>query len=225
MRWWCLLLLFAPWLVSMPAHAQIGLTAAIESDYRFRGFSLSDGRPDLRLSLTYDGENGIYAGATLIGDENQDGHLQSLGYVDYIGYVRHSATGPSWDVGVTQTHFDGEPFSGYTEIYAGVSKDHLSARLSYSANYFHKNARWLYAEINNSVRLSPHWLITEHLGLMTPIDTAHRPERYDARIGLTREFTHYALQAAWTTQQPDVRYPYARAPGGDALVVSALCFF
>ena len=43
-------------------HAQTTVSAAIESDYRFRGISLSDGKPDVRFNIGYDHKSGAYAG-------------------------------------------------------------------------------------------------------------------------------------------------------------------
>jgi len=44
------------------SNAQFGASLGVESDARFRGISLSGGRPDLRLSLSYDHASGVYAG-------------------------------------------------------------------------------------------------------------------------------------------------------------------
>ena len=50
--------------MSAAAQAQLGASVAADSDYRFRGVSLSDSRPGLRLTLNYDAPAGWYAGAS-----------------------------------------------------------------------------------------------------------------------------------------------------------------
>src|SRR5258708_12137380 len=45
-----------------PAHAEVGLSAEVDSDDRVRGVSLSDGNPILSLNLTYDHVGGTYGG-------------------------------------------------------------------------------------------------------------------------------------------------------------------
>src|SRR5215468_4243490 len=41
-----------------PARAQVGVSLSADSDHRFRGVSLSDGRPVVSLSLSYDHDSG-----------------------------------------------------------------------------------------------------------------------------------------------------------------------
>src|SRR4051794_35583423 len=50
--------------VPAPAAAQFGAVVSAYTDQRFRGYSLSDGRPVGILDLSYDAPNGIYAGAS-----------------------------------------------------------------------------------------------------------------------------------------------------------------
>src|SRR5436190_194451 len=47
-------------LTASPATAQAGVAVSIFSDDRFRGYSLSDGRPVGILDLSYDAANGLY---------------------------------------------------------------------------------------------------------------------------------------------------------------------
>jgi hypothetical protein len=47
-----------------PARAEVGAAASAYSDYRFRGYSLSDSRPVAILDLSYDLPTGLYASAS-----------------------------------------------------------------------------------------------------------------------------------------------------------------
>src|SRR3954451_12073395 len=47
-----------------PAAAQVGLVASTYSDQRFRGYSLSDGRPVGIIDLSFDRAGGFYADAS-----------------------------------------------------------------------------------------------------------------------------------------------------------------
>ena len=47
------------------AHAQLGGSVAVDTDDRYRGVSLGDSQPGLRLTLNYDAPERWYAGASL----------------------------------------------------------------------------------------------------------------------------------------------------------------
>ena len=62
------------------AHAQMSGSIGIQSDYRFRGISLTGRQPVVTLDLAYDHPSGLYAGASAIG-ANQDG-FRALGFIE-----------------------------------------------------------------------------------------------------------------------------------------------
>ena len=51
--------------LSSSVLAQLGASVALDSDYRFRGVSLSGSHPSESLALDYDSADGTYAGASL----------------------------------------------------------------------------------------------------------------------------------------------------------------
>src|ERR1700683_5298977 len=65
--------LFLGLAVPATALAQLVGTAVVESQYRSRGVALTDGKPDLRLGVSYDHPRGVYVGASLIGGETDPG--------------------------------------------------------------------------------------------------------------------------------------------------------
>ena len=116
-----------------PAHAQVGLSAAVESDDRVRGVSLSDGNPVLSLNLTYDHVSGVYAGvsATTVATDHKG--VEMLGDVVYLCYAGRFGPETSWDVGVSNSNVSVYPDIAYrynyTELYAGITRNNLSAHL------------------------------------------------------------------------------------------------
>jgi uncharacterized protein (TIGR02001 family) len=110
-------------LTSTAARAEVGAVASIYSDDRFRGVSVSDGRPVGILDLSYDAANGVYAAASGSVVATGDG-LKPLGLVLNGGYAERFRSGLNADVGVVYSHYS--HYSGvssgrdYTELYAGL---------------------------------------------------------------------------------------------------------
>ncbi len=82
-----------------PARAQLSFSLSADTDYRVRGVSLSDGKPDLALSVNYDHDSGAYGGASLLADEGLNGDPRALGGLVYAGLSRRFTDGLAWDVG------------------------------------------------------------------------------------------------------------------------------
>jgi len=212
-----------------PASAQMAGRAALESDYRVRGVSFSDGRPVASLTLSYDHASGAYLGATgLIGAADGAG-VRALGYQVDLGYARQTASGLGWDVGLTQTGFSeyrgSEHEIRYSEIYAGIVRRNLSAHLYYSPSYLGGHVRTLYAEVDGAIRPAPRWRLFAHAGLLTPLsrdDGAPPPgTQYDLRAGAAVEVRAAELRLAWTHVGPGSPYPAELPRSRDAVVVSA----
>ncbi len=211
----------------------MGGSASIESDYRYRGVSLTDGKPAVSLNISYDQNSGLYAGASVIGVSGAHDSVRMLENLEYIGYVARVSTRTAWDLGVT--HSDFKPNSPkhlsfeYTEIYTGVIRDHLSAHVHYSPNYFGQGVSTVYVDLDGAFRPARRWRVFGHVGVLTPINESVSPgsyrERYDLRAGVAAEFKGGELQLAWTTTRPDLSYPVGHAQSRDALVIAATCFF
>lgn len=215
--------------LSAPALAQIGLAASVDSDDRFRGVSLSDERPILGLQVSYDHPEGVYAGANFIAVDTAHEGLQALGHVAYLGYARRSGTGPTWDIGVTNAELRnyaiGRHSINYSEAYAGILTEHISARIFYSPGYFGGKLRTVYAELNGAVRPAPDWRLFGHMGVLTPVGgwapPGARGERYDLSAGLARQLGAYELRLAWTSAIAQPTYAGSPRQSHDALVVGA----
>jgi uncharacterized protein (TIGR02001 family) len=208
-------------IAALPAQAETSVSLTIDSDYRFRGYSLSEDQPDVRLNLSYDHPSGAYAGLSVYATRRAG--LAS--YVGYAGYVWRPANGPKWEAGVTATHVRDHENYDYSEIYGGVITQAFTARVYYSPNYFNSRSRTLYTEINTGQQISSRWRVFAHAGYLTPLSGHLRRNRYDVRVGASLNVSHYVVQAAWSQSTPQPAYPYHSAFDGQALIVSVSDFF
>ncbi len=101
----------------------------------------------------------------------------------------------------------------------------FTARLYYTPHYYGGRTKTLYSEFSTSKRLSPNWRAFLRGGALTPLNGWSRHERYDVRAGLAVSLSHYEIQAAWSRTNPLPAYHGHPADVGDALVLSATCFF
>ncbi len=219
--------------VGAPARAQVGLSATVESNDILRGLSLSDGRPTLSLSLSYDDPTGVYGGLTLSGVDTRRAGPRPLGYVAYAGYAGRLNAGASWEVGVTHSdvsvYLDRKYAASYTEIYGGFTKGDLSVHLFYSPKYIGENASTLYLDVDGSYHPADHWRLFGHVGVLTPLASGgplyDDRARLDLRAGVAREFRHFELHLAGVASAPAAVYPLEHRQARASLVVGATCFF
>ena len=191
--------------LSAPAQAQLSGSLTVASDVRLRGFSLTERRPAISLSGAYDDRSGLYAGGSLIAHDPEGRSARLLGHTEYLGYAVRAESGLSWDVGVANVDLtlyrDQKYPLRYGQLYLGVARDSLSARLSLSPNFPRKGVSTAYLDLNGVVRPAEDWRIAGHLGVMRRLGGAPgdgRRDRYDLRLGVTRSFNNVEIQAAWT---------------------------
>lgn len=201
-----------------PASAQLGATVSAFSDERFRGFSLSEGRPVAVLDLAYDDPSGFYldgSGSLVFhhGAEPAPLGLQLAG-----GYAKRLRSGTTIDFGVTHSSYshysNGRQGDSYTEVYAGIARGFLSSRFFVSPHYF-TSGRWTaYGEVNANFVPVSRWSFDAHLGMLAVIRSpSSEPYRsnFDWRLAVSREFGPVSLHAALTG------HGRARQPFGAAL--------
>jgi uncharacterized protein (TIGR02001 family) len=183
------LLLFAG-----PARADLSATIALVSDYRFRGVSLSDRHPALQAGLAYDHSSGLFAGVFASNVDLEAGG-SGLGGQLYGGYAWRWGTDWSSDVGAVRYFFTGSTeirTNDYTELFAGLSTERFSARLSLTPSYFGSGAPGGYLDLSAARELGSDWTLTAHAGaLVTGSATTYASEyndtrQLDFRIGLLR---------------------------------------
>jgi uncharacterized protein (TIGR02001 family) len=196
------------WLIfcSIPAtaSAEIGATASIFSDERFRGFSLSEGRPVAIADVDYDDPSGFYVDGSGSVVFRSGLSPAPLGVQLIGGYAKRLRSGTTIDFGLTHSSYSrcssGCEGQSYSEIYAGIVHGILSSRIFLSPHYF-ASGRWIaYGELNASFSPAPKWSIDAHLGMLTVLRTQSRQSyrsNLDWRLGLSRGFGRVSLHAAW----------------------------
>lgn len=213
---------------SAPASAEIGLTASIFSDARFRGYSLSEGRPIGTFDFAYDDSSGIYAGAAASGVIDRNGSPSPFSLAIDGGYAKRLESGTSIDVGITHTSYanysGASRGSSMTEVYAGLARGAVSSRIYLSPHYFESGHWTAYGELNANFSPAQHWSIDGHAGLLlslkTPYDSSSQPD-FDWSVGLSRSFGRLALQARWSDGSPGYDVYNGRRHSRSALVVGA----
>ena len=191
-----------------PATAQVSGAVSLFSDYRFRGYSLSDGRPVALLDLSYDAPNGLYGAVSGSVVASRHEGLKPLGLILNGGYATRVSSRLAADFGVTHSSYskysDRAASLSYTEVYAGISGKLLSARLNVSPDYVKGGSA--YGEVNGNWQLARNLSLTAHVGVIVPFRRIHPGYRYsedlDWRLGLAQQLGPVSLQAAWRTVRP-----------------------
>lgn len=214
------------------ARAQWNGELSVTSDERWRGRSLSAGRPAATLSLGYDDRSGVYVdGSATVAALRGGPDLVSIG-VD-AGYARRLKNGLVLDLGLTRREFrgagSGASGSGYTELYLGASGRSLAARLLYSPDYLQRDVRTLYGTLDGVVRPLPRWRLLGHAGVMTVLH--QRPwggmtgTQFDYSLGVARQIGKVDARLAWSGGLPGRDFYGDRPRSRQALTVSAALGF
>ena len=211
------------------AQAQLGATVSVESDYRFRGVSLSDSKPAWRLTVNHDFMSGAYAGASATRVELARGdHYSQL--VGYAGYVTRPVDGRSLEFGASFSHFTGDSSYDYLEAYAGLLAERWALRVHYAPDYFGRGVQVAYVDT------SAHWPLNEklrlfgHAGALVPISgRSFGPDdkrtRFDLRLGVGMSAGSLDVQLAWVEATRGGPYPAVYGGRRAAWQLSALLSF
>lgn len=198
---------------TLPASAQVSGSVDVESDYRYRGYSLSAGEPVVTGELGYDDKSGLYTNLSVTGQLADGGRF--LGVEGNIGYARRLSPTVSIDAGVRHAHYDpsydGGVARNYTEAYIGVAAGRIATHLYFSPNYFHAGVTTLYGEVEGALQPSPKWRISAHVGALGYLAMPYaypvsRATRYDWRLGVARQLGSFELHAALSGGGPGKEY-------------------
>jgi len=203
----------------------------LESDQRFRGASLSNGKPSARLTLAYDHPGGAYAGASATGVEFDRGPRRAA-LLGYLGYSGRATADVAWEAGATLAHFAGD-YSRYDygEVFAGLGAGRWNVRLHHARDYFGLGLRTVYADVNAALPVAAAGHFFGHLGALVPVGGTpagyllsaddERRVVYDARLGAAVRLRACELQLAWVGSSRDAVYPAAAARSRNGVVLSA----
>lgn len=223
-------LLVAFGVASVPSAlpAQLAATAIVQSDYRFRGRSLSQGKPVATIDVSYDDRSGLYVGGSataVLGGVEVAGLLAQQAYA---GYAIRDKSGASFDVGVIAARYTslygGGREDSHAEAYIGVSQGAVSTQIRFAPSYFGRGTPVVYGELAATRDLAPHWRLNGHIGVLA--QTSGSPSlggkrvRYDVRAGVSRAFGRLELAADWTLGGPAGSYFDGPWQGRSAVVLA-----
>ncbi len=215
------------------AHAEIGVTASVQSDDRYRGYTYSRGRPIATLDLAYDDAHGPYVGVSgTIVATTHDG-LQPLELQEYIGISRRARRDLVWDVGIANysftRFFTSEERTTYQEYYVGLASGNFSSHIYYSPDYLNSGVRTLYFDLGAVRRIGERWRLNAHFGVRTPLNEVYGidrlPPHYDLRLGAAFRIKPVELQLGVSTHGPRADYYDGQSQGHTALVAGATIAF
>jgi uncharacterized protein (TIGR02001 family) len=215
------------------ASAGVQATVAVASDDRFRGRSVSQGRPTASLDISYDAQNGGYLGleAAVVAAAHEGVRL--LRVQEYAGYAVRLPAGPSLDAGVSHTdytdYYSGDGSAAYTELYAGVVTRRFATHLYYSPDYFGRHDATLYGEVDTALRPAPGWRLSAHAGLLSLLSGARyaevKPTQYDWRLGLAKSLRRFEIELSWSGAGPNPDYYGGEPRARSGAVVALKCAF
>jgi uncharacterized protein (TIGR02001 family) len=208
------------------AFAQVSGNATLVSDYRYRGVSLSQGKPEAQVDVGYDSSNGWYAGALASGVKL--GYTDTEQFVAYAGYAGKFLSELNWEVGASDVHFAGKSEYNYVEEFAGLTSDHFNARIYLSPSYFDQETRTIYAELNAVYPFQDHFQLLAHIGLLHPLtgtvgspSSSEVASRYDGRVGVNAKVADWNVQLAWVAlQKRSTQFHYYDDRNPHAIVLS-----
>lgn len=214
------------WLTWGTAYAQTSFGAAVATDYRYRGLSLSKGGAVAQVYANIDGDWGGYAGATLSSARLPYLEVHAI-VIAYAGYARRFGEGLSWETGVTHSAFQGAANYDYHEFYAGLGAERIVARVYVSPHYYGLAWGSTYVEVNGSYPLSERLDLSAHVGALKPRGADYTPAtRSDLRIGLDFALEQWTLQVAWTGSRENARQTTAGyGTGSHKLMAAAMRSF
>lgn len=213
--------------IATPGRAEVGAVLSAFSDARFRGVSISGGDPVGTLDLSYDDPSGAYAAAsaTAVASSKQ---IKPLSLQLNAGYATKLSTDLTADLGIIQSNYSRYSTTihgnSYTEVYAGLTRRNLTARIHLSPHYFEAGTWTLYGELNHGLSLTQKLSLNSHIGMLVPLranDKAEAQSQFDWRLGLDRSIGRFALHAAVTGARGVHHYDSEGSRNHAALIVGA----
>jgi uncharacterized protein (TIGR02001 family) len=191
-------------LMSAPVHAELSGSAALTSDYLFRGLSQTNGDPAVQAGFEFAGESGIYLGTwgsniSWLSDLSATGSeiSSSLELDVYGGYRGQFSDSVSFDVGAIYYYYPGDFPGGFnsadtTEIYFGIGVGFFSAKYSYALTdlfgYGNSDGSG-YLEVGGDWELSDGWALSAHAGHQSIEGSGNGAFDYtDFKLGVSKAF-------------------------------------
>jgi uncharacterized protein (TIGR02001 family) len=184
-------LLCAALLAALPVTASAeGLTwsAALTSDYLFRGIDQNDDQPALQASLGYGFANGFYVGAW--GSNVDFGNSTDTEIDTYIGWAGEIADGTTLDVQLVRYNYLNEPANvdgAYNELIGKLGfAENFTATLGYTNDYVASDVDSFYYGLAGGWTVAQDYNLTAGVGYTT-IDGPAK-NYFDYGVGINRDF-------------------------------------
>ena len=189
-------------LAADPAAAQVAASVGLDTDYRLRGYSLTNDHPALTAQISYDDPSGFYLGVSGLGDLGDSGRF--LGVIADAGYAERLGRHLTVDAGVLRSQIRSAYAGGlgykYTEFYLGAYAGPVAARIHYSPDYRTSGQSTLYGEVEAGFEPAKNWRLSGHVGLLTYLNSTRYWEsgetHRDWRITVARQFGRFELHTA-----------------------------
>ena len=203
----CLLLAPAGITGPSPALAQAAFSIAAESDYRFRGASLTAERPTAGVHISFDHASGLYLNGSTTAVYRPDGP-DLFNIQGNAGYSKRLTATVSVDGGVVHSRYRWPTgLSGHrNEAYLGLHAGNFAARISYSPHYFQEGVSVLYGEAEAAFQPAPGWRLSARAGLLNFLDAPAPMDgtgRHDWRISVSRQWSALEVHSALSGGGPD----------------------
>jgi len=208
--------------LASPAAAQVAVELGLQSDYRYRGFTLSDEQPVGSVTLSYDDPSGLYAGGMVVGTID-DGEPQLVAAQASLGYATRLTPDLSIDGGLSRTEYSAYAYGHnvhYTEVYLGLATRNLTTRVRYSPDYLRSDWETLYVELDGGLEVAPAWFVSAHVGQLTylgdigPYLVRHN---WDWRLGGSRQLGPWGVSLELSGRAANAPSVYAMPGARDRL--------
>ena len=195
-------------LVPAPAAAQLAGSVGLDSDYRLRGYSLTDNDPALSAQISYDESSGLYFSLSAL---TELGHgTRFLGVIGNAGYAKRLNEHLTVEGGVirSQIRSASQYNAGhkYTEVYAGAFVGPISGRIYYSPDYRNGDQSTLYGELESGFEFARNWRLSGHVGRLIYLSSAPFEHsgygETDWRIAVSRDFGNLEIHSALSGAGP-----------------------
>ncbi|HKE94819.1 MAG TPA: TorF family putative porin [Povalibacter sp.] len=183
------------------AQAEVTGTAAIVSDYDFRGIPQTDRKPALQLSIDYANESGWYLGTWGSNVDSgfytaPDGIGSASTEVDVYTGFRGTAGDLGWDAGINYYSYPGATDYNFAEIYGKLSYSIVSGGVYYTNDYggtTDESAFYVYGDV--AIPVAEAVSVTAHAGFSSGdgIDAAYGDTYKDYAIGLSYSASNLTL--------------------------------
>lgn len=138
-------LTFAETKPTLPFGLTFSGSAALTTDYRFRGITQTENDPALQASFQLDHASGVYAGvwgSNVNFGEGDNAHLELDPYIGYTTTLDNVMGKPTFDAGVYYYAYPSSHDLNFVEYYVGLgfsdlvtANDSLSTTINYTNDY------------------------------------------------------------------------------------------